>query len=374
MNIIQASKNKIYKLQIKKEVISMTYLNSLYINKFRAIKNLELKNLSRINILVGDNNCGKTSVLEAISLFQNPSDISNTLINCSKRGRGAISSFDLFLEMFPMDSESREIDITSTIKSLSYNINIKGKLIETYNSELIPCFEDEEYYEEVSRENRVFEGSIKVSNSLDIVKDIKIYEERKSPILSDSSTQIINIIYVTPYDYLRNRLINDTVKIIKSGEKDEIINLLKLFDNKIEGFEVLPEKNKTSSIYIKHKKYGLMSLSSFGDGVKKVLTLASSVVSAKEGILLIDEIETAIYKNILKDVFDWLIKACKIHKVQLIATTHSLEVIDAFIESMNNIDKLTCFRLEHHENLIYTNRLSGQKLKDIRYILGQDVR
>lgn len=352
----------------------MTYLNSLYINKFRAIKNLELKHLSRINILVGDNNCGKTSVLEAISLFQNPADISNILINCSKRGRGTVPAFDLFLEMFPRDSEKREIDITSTIKSLSYSLNIKGELIESFNSELVPCFDDDEYYEEISIENRVFEGDIKVSNSLDVEKKIKIFEERTSPILSDSSTQIINIIYVTPYDYLKNRIINDTVKIIRCGEKEEIINLLKIFDNKIEGFEILPEKNKTFSIYIKHQKYGLMNLSSFGDGVKKVLTLASSVVSARDGILLIDEIETAIYKNILKDVFDWLIKACKIYKVQLIATTHSLEVIDAFIDSMNNIDKLTCFRLEHHEDYIYTNRLNGQKLKDIRCILGQDVR
>ncbi|MGL6065097.1 MAG: AAA family ATPase [Fusobacteriaceae bacterium] len=225
----------------------MTYLNNLYIKKFRAINNLELKHLSRINILVGDNNCGKTSVLEAISLFQNHADISNILINCSKRGRGSVPTFDLFLEIFPRDNENKEIDITSTIKSVPHSLNIKGNLIETFNSELIPSFEDDEYYEEVSVENRVFEGHIKVSKNLDIItnKKIKIFEERTTPILSDSSTQIINIVYVTPYDYLRNRLINDTVKIIKCGEKEEIVNLLKMFDNKIEGFEVLPEKNKT---------------------------------------------------------------------------------------------------------------------------------
>ena len=77
---------------------------------------------------------------------------------------------------------------------------------------------------------------------------------------------------------------------------------------------------------------------------------------------------------ILKDVFKWLVNACKIYKVQLIATTHSLEVIDAFIQTSKNIDKLTCFRLEHYDNSIYSNRLGGQKLKDVRCILGQDVR
>ncbi|MGL5347000.1 MAG: AAA family ATPase [Peptostreptococcaceae bacterium] len=354
----------------------MTYLNSLYIKKFRAINNLELNHLSRINILVGDNNCGKTSVLEAISLFQNPTDISNILINCSKRGRGLVSTFDLFLEVFPRENENRSIEITSTVKSVPYNLNIEGKLVETLNAELVPSYDNDEYYEEISVENRVFDGSIRLKKYEELVenKEIKICEERTSSIISDSTSQIINMVYVTPYDYLRNKLISDTVKIIKCGEKEEIVKLLKMFDNNIEGFEILPEKNKTLGIYIKHNKYGLMSLSSFGDGVKKILILSSSVVSAKNGILLIDEIETAIYKSIMKDVFGWLINACKIYKVQLIATTHSLEVIDAFIETANNIDKLTCFRLEHHDNYIYTNRLGGQKLKDIRCILGQDVR
>lgn len=209
----------------------MTYFNSLYIKKSRAINDLELSHLSRINILVGDNNCGKMSVLEAISLFQNPADISNI-----QRGRGAVPTFDLFLEIFPRDNEIKEIYISSTIQSVPFNLKIKGDLIETFNYELIPCFDDNEYYEEVSRENRVFEGHIKVSKNFDLItnKKIKIFEERSTPILSDLSTQIINIVHVTPYAYLRNRLINDTVKRIKAGDKEEIVNLLKMFDDKYE--------------------------------------------------------------------------------------------------------------------------------------------
>lgn len=73
-----------------------------------------------------------------------------------------------------------------------------------------------------------------------------------------------------------------------------------------------------------------MPLSSFGDGI----TLASAVVSSRGGILLIDEIETAIHKNMTKDVFNWFVKACAKYEVQLICTTHSLEVIDAMIDSL----------------------------------------
>ena len=354
----------------------LTYLNSLSIKNFRGINNLELNNLSNINILVGDNNCGKTSVLEAISLFQNPLEINNILTSCCKRGRDIISIFDLFLEMFPRENINKNIEIISSINSVLYNLNINGKLIERINPNLYRCIENDEYFDENYFESRIFKGRIKVKKNTEVIneKEINLSEEKIQSTLGDLSNQIINMVYVSPYDYLYNRLIDDTINVIKSGEKEEVIKLLKILDNNIEDFNVLKSKNKPSSIYIKHSKYGFMSLSSFGDGVKKILTLASAVVSAKNGILLIDEIETAIYKNILNNVFGWLLNACKIYKVQLIATTHSLEVIDAFIQTSKNIDKLTCFRLEHYNENIYSNRLAGQKLKDVRCILGQDVR
>ena len=354
----------------------LTYLNSLSIKNFRGINNLELNNLSNINILVGDNNCGKTSVLEAISLFQNPLEINNILTSCCKRGRDIISIFDLFLEMFPRENINKNIEIVSSINSVLYNLNINGKLIERINPNLYRCIENDEYFDENYFENRIFKGRIKVKKNTEVIneKEINLSEEKIQSTLGDLSNQIINMVYVSPYDYLYNRLIDDTINVIKSGEKEEVIKLLKILDNNIEDFNILKSKNKPSSIYIKHSKYGFMSLSSFGDGVKKILTLASAVISAKNGILLIDEIETAIYKNILNNVFGWLLNACKIYKVQLIATTHSLEVIDAFIQTSKNIDKLTCFRLEHYNENIYSNRLAGQKLKDVRCILGQDVR
>ncbi len=44
-------------------------LRSLVIDNFRAFEHFEMERLGRINLLVGKNNCGKTSVLEAIYLL-----------------------------------------------------------------------------------------------------------------------------------------------------------------------------------------------------------------------------------------------------------------------------------------------------------------
>ena len=43
----------------------------------RGLNNIKLKELERINVLIGENNSGKTSVLEAIQLFSSKNVIEN---------------------------------------------------------------------------------------------------------------------------------------------------------------------------------------------------------------------------------------------------------------------------------------------------------
>lgn len=62
----------------------MSYLTYLKIHHFKSIEDLELKDLSHINIIVGANNSGKTSLLEAMSILGNEDSIKSILNNVSK--------------------------------------------------------------------------------------------------------------------------------------------------------------------------------------------------------------------------------------------------------------------------------------------------
>ena len=48
----------------------MAMISRLVVERFRGINNLKIDNLNHINLFVGDNNCGKTSVMEALQLFR----------------------------------------------------------------------------------------------------------------------------------------------------------------------------------------------------------------------------------------------------------------------------------------------------------------
>ena len=109
----------------------MNYLSYLNIKHFRGIENLELKDLSTINIIVGDNNSGKTSLLEAITLLESPDNIKNMLLNASKRDSNNTSKFELFLEMFPKNQfNERSIHLKSTINNYKNDLKIKGNINE----------------------------------------------------------------------------------------------------------------------------------------------------------------------------------------------------------------------------------------------------
>ena len=109
---------------------------SLKINKFMGIKNLNLSSLFPINVVVGENNCGKTSLLEAILLFRNLSFVNylkTTLI------RGDLSYYTNFIYSFPIDEKNvKEISLECTFYDDSFcTIKVSGTIEETLLKELI---------------------------------------------------------------------------------------------------------------------------------------------------------------------------------------------------------------------------------------------
>ena len=58
-------------------------LNDFKIGSYRGLKELEINELKKVNVFVGPNNCGKTSILEAIilsGLFDNAELLVDALV------------------------------------------------------------------------------------------------------------------------------------------------------------------------------------------------------------------------------------------------------------------------------------------------------
>ena len=74
-------------------------------------------------------------------------------------------------------------------------------------------------------------------------------------------------------------------------------------------------------------------LRALGDGVNRLFGLALALTNAKDGLLLIDEIENGIHYSVQADLWRLVFETAARLNVQVFATTHSYDCIKAFEEA-----------------------------------------
>ncbi len=364
----------------------MAFLNEVRVDEYRGIKSLHIDGLKQVNLVVGDNNCGKTSVLEAIQLLGTSGSLAS--IYRVSRQRSALSivnsesPFDSFLCMFPRGlSDSMRISVSSLFgeKELSFELNgEKGIGYFGMGESASDRYEDKDQMR-LEMEGEVFKGDIVYRCGDELTKnsvDINQYSKIGGVPLSDNKK--FDIVYVSPFEHLSGRVISGIIR--NEGYKQVCLKAVQLFDPDIEDMMVYPSDVKNRPVeYIRHSKTGDMPISTYGDGVKKVLVLSNGIARAAGGILLIDEIETSIHKRYYDDIFRFIVKACKSFDVQVFVTTHSLEAIDGLLatqdyESQKENDDICVCTLKRTKEKTLSRVLAGREVYENREEFGFEVR
>ncbi|MDR9402722.1 MAG: AAA family ATPase [Halothece sp. Uz-M2-17] len=375
-------------------------LEHLTIHQFRGLQNLELHNLGTINLFVGANNSGKTSVLEAIATYCRPLDPKAWLNTAWSREIkfSRKPQLDALRWLFPQGSQetSGEIMIAGEgnfpLKKLQANYEeIEGTLGESDQEEDL----DNEIISDDLIERgadlflkvtaRSHAGSLFDEQEETIEEVFQLWESERSIFGKKRSSLSLPLETISPFSHRIEQLqVKSLSNAIEQRFKEEIIKLLQNLDQGIIGLEILStSRDRKERLYIDHKDIGIAPLSAFGDGVRRLLYIASTLVKAKGGILLIDEIESSIHTEVLDRAFSWLIKACQEREIQLFLTTHSLEAIDALLSSTEGteidnghrvLDDLVLYRLEVNNGNNIARRFDSEKLHILREELGQEVR
>ena len=337
------------------------HIKDISIQSFKGIKDLKLEDLKSINILVGDNNSKKTTVLEAIELFERPYDFISHIKRVSRKYNIKNIRYNKIKEMFYNYDLENEININLNMKEKLNTLSIKGK-------------EEQLVYMDGDNKDKIndFDRTILRYEFNNESKEFIMNDNQESFIRSKKQVKLLNIGYMMPIDtYINDSSIEAIDKVIQKGEKQRLIDILKIFDKNIVDLNFTSDRD----IYITKNDKISMSISSFGDGFKKVIILISKIIESENGILLVDEIETGIHKDIINDIFKEIINNSQLYNTQVIATTHSLEVIGALLNKFNNnLDAIAVYRLEEFKGQIYSRRFSGNKAYEIIIEDGGDLR
>lgn len=348
-------------------------IQEFIVGKYRGLTDLHLDELRKVNVFVGSNNSGKTSILEAIilsGLFEDVDLLVDALIS---RYHGFLTEY--FESLFTVDFEpviclkskmsgddkmlhthltynksqkigKDDMASMSNVFELIFNYQYDGVSTPEMHDQFLIRFEEEDNNYKVG-----------MSKSKDNILDIKIPCKFVSFSRFDSSL----------------RLIKNVDHILNQNMRQELLDVLKIFDETIENFEIIG-KERTIKIFKKDQKTPL-TLHDYGNGMYKAFFIATSALLAKDGILLVDEIEAGIHSKALVNFIEKLLAVCIENNVQVFLTTHSLEAIDIILDDCREqLDDTAIYHVKNKEGTTTARRYSGEKLINLRNEIGFDVR
>ncbi len=374
-------------------------INELRIAQYRGLQDLELKDCGRVNLLVGENNSGKTTVLDALSLFCRPLDIANWREVAWRREIKSARTplTEPFKWLFPQFMES-------TLPS-PHRIWIEGggcypgrKLVAHY-SEFESFGETEVRDAEDATVNEGGEpesglnihvladyaqeimGHIDEQTHLQNSVEFKVIDNQRFTYSTKVAPPSIDVGFISP---VTHRTSQDTTFYLSQALRKEraeddireaVTRIMREIDPGVQKFEIVDTGRTTSTIIIKHKDTGMTPISAFGDGVRRALLIAAMIPAVSGGVLLIDEIETALHVSVLDSVLRVLRTAADRYNVQVFATTHSLEAVDAVAKVYGgDLANLVAHRLERKVHKTQITRYAGEMIHRLRFDRGLELR
>jgi hypothetical protein len=308
-------------------------ITSLTITGFRCFRELRVEPLTRVNLIVGKNNAGKTSLLEAIELVA--TGTLEALVRCPIRRREYL--FEGFEEWREgrIREEGEEQSQTDPLLDLSQMFH--GRSMTPGTSFSIETTGTPEYRVRCE----VFELGNQValrlqSSHLQDDAAVPLANLRRSSGFKfrffTSPAPAVNLLGTEMLDLLR--LSEPWDEIVLTPEEKTITEALQLIEPQIDRLAFAGEKTRISrrALLKLSGSNQRLPLGSLGDGLRRLLGLILFLVDSKEGLLLVDEIDTGLHYTVLEDVWKLLIETAKRLDVQVFATTHSLDCVRALAQ------------------------------------------
>ena len=311
--------------------ITKSQFSSVRVEKYRGIEGLELDEPGRINLIVGVNNAGKTSLLEAIHLLAHQNDERALLDAIRWRGRveGDPQPEWLF-EQLP-----RIASISGCFDQVPDNTaNVEFEL----ETEPEPDVEDQTSF--LSKLSIESSYGRHVQNT-----DVVFFGDRPRRTRFQGQHWLCRSAFTSPFSANHpETLARCNNESIKAGTKKQIIDFVrKRVDHGLRNIELADRFNR---FLVSHADFDTApDLATFGEGVRRVFEIGLLCAYVRGGVLLVDEFENAIHTELLRE-FTRLIQDLAVElNVQIFLSTHSKEAVDAFVLNGYRTDDIVGYAL-----------------------------
>lgn len=323
-------------------------LNFFKLDGFRSFHNYSLNDLARVNLIVGKNNSGKTSLLEALQLYLSKGSIPALTSGGLARGE---------IQLTPNSNQKTKVDLAQLFAGRNLKIGsqftLDGDSGPLRVSVRALAQEDWQAVNQFASKGRGQEFLVadKALMKISITGPKGTGHKRNFIILDPDGKISFALTDTDPKEVIplvRAMTTKGAVPsvqlwadAVQRGTEGRIIELLRIIEPKLENlffFEVTDEEPLVLvGIENEAKRF---PLGSFGDGMKRLLDFALRMERASGRALLIDEIDSGLHYSIIGDIWKFITAAAVQLDIQIFATTHSLDCIRGLAHLCENYPAL----------------------------------
>ena len=327
---------------------------SFRVKNFRCFKDLQINDLGRVNLIAGKNNTGKTALMEAMYLHTGNRD-PKTLLRSELR-----EVFGYYRNYRPHDTEEdlqnivgwhtvfHRFDISKPIELTGgYSLGEQNLFDEAFDSSVAINFKslDSHDIDDILHQFRI--------DDFDRFMNMEILQlesdyDRKSSYLAilngrvlpsrSRSQRLVRAEFIYAHETLEPLInANRFSSMRQSDYFAYLIEALQIIEPDLQGLELLHDGTRP----ILHAYVALdqlLSLAHMGDGINRLSSLILAMGEVAGGAIFVDEIENGIHHKIQKKLWSVLGKFARDAKMQVFATTHSYEMIEAAHEAFQDDD------------------------------------
>lgn len=314
-------------------------IRSITIKNYKGFENLKINNLAQVNLIGGDNNVGKTSLLEAIFTFFdriNPQVIFKPLLwrgmpVSIKRNKRPYEIWQAVFRNYKSENPIEFLFEYSDNQVNKVQFEIEYATISSIDPEKISKFNNSTIQQENTSEYRLHVRSF-VNGDLHQDTFLYFIDGNISMKINTLKDKLPSTIFISPSVRNPAQEALRFSEIYREGLENEVLEALKIIDNRILSITPLAISEKESVIHVDIGIGKKIPLYYMGDSIVRLLEYVLAILNTQNGVVLIDEIENGLHHSKQKSIWKFLFSIARKYAVQLFATTHNKEMAVAFTD------------------------------------------
>jgi hypothetical protein len=317
-------------------------LTKIELKKYRGFPSYKMEGLAQVNLLVGKNNSGKTALLEGAQFLLSGGDPSVLEDAAQRRGEVVVPRSERAPLIDPSHFFHGHVLAPDAEFSIAGNngykpVQVKIAAAKSKQEEGEPSEPRSRYSHAVLRIDggRIADSDarmFRITREGGVDLDVGTRPRRLGlPRLIDGPA--VRFVGTDSLNMLTLGALWDEVQL--SGSEEGVAGALRVLEPDVSSVHMLTGMSaygfysaRAGAVVGFKDKRQRIPLGSMGEGMRRMLGLATSLACTTDGALFIDEIDTGLHYSVMRDMWKLVAERATNSNVQVFATTHSWDCIE----------------------------------------------